>query len=157
MAGMYAVYHGPEGLARIAKRIHRLARSVAQALRQMGYDVIHDLFFDTLQIRVGEESVEEILAQSRRKKINLRNYGDGVFGMSLDETTSHNDVEELISIFDLSNDTTVLDLGRVGLDSPPDRDFPEGLRRTSDFLQHPVFHNYHSESEMLRYLNKPRK
>ncbi|MBH16485.1 MAG: glycine dehydrogenase (aminomethyl-transferring) [Gemmatimonadetes bacterium] len=154
MAGMYAVYHGPEGLARIAKRIHRLARSVAQALREMGYDVIHDLFFDTLQIRVGEESVEEILAQSRRKKINLRNYGDGVFGMSLDETTSHNDVEELISIFDLSNDTAVLDLGRVGLDSPPDRDFPEGLRRTSDFLQHPVFHNYHSESEMLRYLNK---
>ena len=154
MAGMYGVYHGPDGLLKIAKRIHMLTQTLANALKELGHDITHDVFFDTIHVGVAEGSEDKILAQAQTHKINLRHHGDGFLGISLDETTSMSDVEDLISVFNASEDSVALNLADSESVSLSDEDFPNELRRTSGFLQHPVFQKYHSESEMLRYLNR---
>ena len=154
MAGMYGVYHGPEGLLKIAKRIHMLTQTLANALKELGHEITHDVFFDTIHVGVAEGSEDKILAQAQAQKINLRHHGDGFLGISLDETTSISHVQDLISVFNASEDSVTLNLVDSELVSLSDEDFPNELRRTSRFLEHPVFQRYHSESEMLRYLNR---
>ena len=153
MAGMYAVYHGPRGLTSIARRVHSLTQSLASGLEEMGYSVKHETFFDTLQLDVGGLT-EALLHRAQMKKINLRNDTEGLIGISIDETTSQKHIEELLSVFDLDNDKPEMNSRPLALTSSTALSIPKELERSSGFLKHPVFHSYHSESEMLRYLNK---
>ncbi|WP_293715871.1 aminomethyl-transferring glycine dehydrogenase [Stenotrophomonas sp. UBA7606] len=142
MASMYAVYHGPEGLQRIARRTHRLAAILAAALRGKGVAVGND-FFDTLHI-TGVDSAA-LKAKSEAAGINLRIIDAGSVGISLDETATRADVIALGQLFDASVDVDALDASTADA-------LPKALLRSSDFLDHPVFNTHHSEHEMLRYL-----
>ena len=142
MASMYAVYHGPEGLQRIARRTHRLAAILAAALRGKGVAVGND-FFDTLHI-TGVDSAA-LKAKAEAAGINLRIIDAGSVGISLDETATRADVIALGQLFGASVDVDALDASTADA-------LPTSLLRTSEFLAHPVFNTHHSEHEMLRYL-----
>ncbi|MFP5286787.1 MAG: aminomethyl-transferring glycine dehydrogenase, partial [Thermoanaerobaculia bacterium] len=151
MAGMYAVYHGPEGLRRIARRVHALAAVLAEGLRRLGYDVGGEPFFDTLRVELGERSADSVLRAAEERRINLRRLDDHAVGIALDETTSVTDVEDLISIFDGG------EAGRFSLDDlvkAAELEIPAPHARTSEILGHPIFHRYHTEHEMLRYIKR---
>ena len=147
MASMYAVYHGPEGLKGIARRVHALAAVLAEGLRRLGCSTGGEPFFDTLRVETGERSADEILAAAEARGINLRKLGERTVGITLDETTGASDVDDLFQVFggDLSAEKLVegVDLG-----------FPGPHGRTSDFLTHPVFNSFHTEHEMLRYIKR---
>ncbi|MEN5208774.1 aminomethyl-transferring glycine dehydrogenase [Stenotrophomonas terrae] len=142
MASMYAVYHGPEGLQRIARRTHRLAAILAAALRGKGVAVGND-FFDTLHI-TGVDSAA-LKAKAEAAGINLRIIDAGSVGISLDETATRADVVALGQLFGANVDVDALDASTADA-------LPKGLVRSSEFLSHPVFNTHHSEHEMLRYL-----
>jgi glycine dehydrogenase len=144
MAGLYAVYHGPDGLRRVAERVHRLTALLAAGLRRGGIEVAHDAFFDTLTVRVPGQG-GEIGAEARARGINLRHVDDDTLGISLDETTTREVVEQVWSAFGVEASLDELDLAASSA-------VPEELRRTSAYLTHPVFNTHHSETEMLRYL-----
>ena len=150
IAGMYAVYHGPQGLRRIADRIHTFATTLATGLRSLGYTLGTEPFFDTLRLEVGDR-LAEIQERALALKINLRYEGSSI-GITLDETTRRQDVEDLIRVFDLEHDLTsdaeTRSLFRAESVIPPT------LLRTSNFLTHPVFNTYHSETELLRYMHR---
>ena len=143
MASMYAVYHGAEGLTRIARRTHRLTAILAAALRKEGVHVGQD-FFDTLHI-TGVDA-EAVHARARAEDINLRRIDARSLGISLDETTTRDDVVALAALF--GADASDID----GLDIDTHDALPEALLRTTDFLTHPVFNTHHSEHELLRYM-----
>jgi len=143
MASMYAVYHGPEGLTRIARRTHRLATLLASALRDAGVEV-GDGFFDTLHI-TGVDAAA-LHAKAGAARINLRAIDAGSVGISLDETTTREDIVALAKLFG----ATLADID--ALDAKTRDALPASLLRTSDFLTHPVFNTHHSEHEMLRYM-----
>lgn len=143
MAGMYAVYHGPEGLTRIARRTHRLTAILAAALRKEGVHVGDD-FFDTLHV-TGIDA-EAVHARARAERINLRRIDARSLGISLDETTTRDDVVALAALF--GADASDID----GLDLDTHDALPESLVRRSAFLTHPVFNTHHSEHELLRYM-----
>lgn len=103
MASMYAVYHGPDGIKKIAQKIHSLTAKLAEGLKQLDYSVENEYFFDTLRVNLGSFSKEEILQRCQNKKINLRIFDDNCVGISLDETTTETDVEDLLEIFNLEN------------------------------------------------------
>ncbi len=149
VAAMYAVYHGPEGLTAIARRVHRLTALLAQALGRLGYRVVHSAFFDTLRVEVSQGQRARLLKAARARRINLRDIPPDGLGISLDETTSLEDVEDLVAIFALgrSRRPAVRRLAARAAEA-----IPPAFRRQSSFLQHPVFHRYRSETEMLRYL-----
>ena len=142
MASMYAVYHGPEGLARIARRTHRLAAILAAALRGAGVEV-GEHFFDTLHLK-GVDA-EAVLGRARQAGINLRRIDSTAVGISLDETTTRADVVALAQLFGAAADIDALDASTSDA-------LPQTLLRTSAFLQHPVFNTHHSEHELLRYM-----
>ncbi|MGB3462300.1 aminomethyl-transferring glycine dehydrogenase [Rhodanobacter lindaniclasticus] len=142
MAGMYAVYHGPEGLVRIARRVHRLAVILTVALRRAGVKVGGD-FFDTLHV-TGIDAAA-IHARARAAGINLRELDAGSLGISLDETTTRADVVALAGLFGAQADIDALD-------AEVHDALPRALLRQSAFLTHPVFNTHHSEHELLRYL-----
>jgi len=142
MASMYAVYHGPAGLKRIARRVHRLASIFAEGLRQNGIRV-NAGFFDT--VKVGGVNAASVHAAARAQRINLRDLGRDAVGVSFDETSTRADVETLWSLFGARADLALVD-------SQLKDDLPAALLRTSDYLTHPVFNAHHSEHEMLRYL-----
>ncbi|MEO8839269.1 MAG: glycine dehydrogenase (aminomethyl-transferring), partial [Herbaspirillum sp.] len=147
MAGMYAVYHGPDGLRQIAQRVHRLAAVLAAGLRQLGYAGVNDSFFDTLTIPVSD--ADRLHAAAHTHRFNLRRIDAGQVGISLDETSTRADVVFLWSIF--ANLETKLPDFDV-LESSVGLGFPSELGRSSSYLTHPVFNRYHAEHEMLRYL-----
>ena len=143
MASMYAVYHGPDGLTRIALRTHRLATLLASALRDAGVQVA-DGFFDTLH--VTDVDAMALHAKAAEARINLRAIDAGSVGISLDETSTREDLVALAKLFDIT-------LGDIdALDAKATDALPAALVRTSAFLTHPVFNTYHSEHEMLRYM-----
>ncbi len=143
MASMYAVYHGPEGLTRIARRTHRLATILAGALRTAGVEVGGD-FFDTLHV-TGVDAAQVHLYASHQR-INLRKIDASSVGISLDETTTRADVVALATIFGAQiENIDALDAGTIDA-------LPPALLRKSAFLQHPVFNTHHSEHELLRYM-----
>jgi glycine cleavage system P protein (glycine dehydrogenase) len=151
MASMYAVYHGPEGLRRIAERVHGFAVILAMGLRQLGFEVGSEEFFDTLRVRVTKAQSEQILVRADEQGINLRRYEDDSLGISLDEATDEDDVRRLMEIF-VGHERlpfTVQELSRTVTPS-----FPSNLARTSVYLAHEVFNRYHAEHEMLRYLHR---
>ncbi len=143
MAGMYAVYHGPEGLTRIARRTHRLAAILAGVLGEAGVTVGPD-FFDTLHVL--DVDADAIHARARDAGFNLRTIDSTSLGIGLDETTTRADVIALAGLFG----ATIDDID--ALDTATADALPAGLRRTSEFLQHPVFNTHHSEHELLRYM-----
>ncbi|WP_312739002.1 aminomethyl-transferring glycine dehydrogenase [Stenotrophomonas sp.] len=142
MASMYAVYHGPEGLARIARRTHRLASILAASLRNAGVQVGGD-FFDTLHI-TGVHA-DEIHAKARAAGYNLRAIDSDSVGISLDETATRADIVTLAAVFGAQADVDALDASTADA-------LPAALLRQSEFLTHPVFNTHHSEHELLRYL-----
>ncbi|MEO0436293.1 MAG: aminomethyl-transferring glycine dehydrogenase [Pseudomonadota bacterium] len=145
LAAFYAMYHGPEGIRRIAERTHRLTATLAENLRQRGVVVEHDAFFDTLTLRVGSAK-EEIIARARAAGVNLREDLPEIIGISLDETSSTQEIHKLVGIV---TDQTGDEVGEL-----VETAIPANLQRTVDYLQHPLFNEYHSETEMLRYLRR---
>ncbi|MBD9435568.1 aminomethyl-transferring glycine dehydrogenase [Pseudoxanthomonas sp. PXM03] len=148
MASMYAVYHGPEGLKRIADRVARLTAILAEGLRTLGYPAVHASAFDTLCIEPGDAR-GAILARAHAARINLRVRGNGSLCISLDETTTRADVEALWGVF-AGESATLPSVDALDASAPSL--VPAALRRTSDFLTHPVFNTHHSEHELLRYM-----
>ena len=154
MASMYAVYHGPEGLARIARRVHRLTVILAEGLRRVGLQV-NGSYFDTLT--VSGVDAAKIHAAASAAGINLREFSSRDFGerasqivgISLDETATRADVQALWKLFGVAADVDALDRE---IDAAQEAAIPAGLRRTTPFLTHPVFNAHHSEHEMLRYM-----
>lgn len=150
IASFYAVYHGPEGLKRIAQRVHRLTAILAHGLHIKGLKRLNEHFFDTLTVEVGG-SQTAILESARAARINLRILGRGQLGVSLDETCTVQTVERLFDVFlgaDHGLDVATLDA------EPISGGIPQPLQRTSGYLTHPVFNLHHSETEMLRYLKQ---
>ncbi len=150
IASMYAVYHGPEGLRRIAGRVHRLATLLGDGLRQLGCEVAYAEFFDTLRVVTGDRT-QAIHEAAQDAGINLRHLDEAAVGISLDETTTRADVQALWEIF-AGADRPLPDI--EDLDAQVGEAVPPGLRRSSDFLTHPVFHEHHSETDMLRYMRR---
>src|SRR6266511_1834805 len=146
IASMYAVYHGPDGLRAIARRVHGLTALLARGLRGLGFDLGGDAFFDTLRVRTDHARGERILARARDRRINLRRYEDGSVGVALDETVTEADLLALLECF--AGDPAPLPAS--DLEAEPELKAPHA--RTSPFLTHEVFERYHSEHEMLRYL-----
>ncbi|HXG45901.1 MAG TPA: aminomethyl-transferring glycine dehydrogenase [Gemmatimonadales bacterium] len=151
MASMYAVYHGPEGLRRIAERVHTQATLLAAALRQLRYHVVHDRFFDTIAVDVKAANLPRILDAARERMINLRVISPTRVSVALDETVSVRDLSDLIAVFSLEVALPYM-LGDAGARAQPA--IPPELRRTSPYLTHPVFRRCHSETEMLRYIKR---
>lgn len=149
IAGMYAVYHGPQGLKQIAQRVHQLTVVLAEGLKQLGYDIGSEPFFDTLRVNLGSKSLAEILAIAEVRQINLRIFDQTTVGISLDETTTVADVISLLQIF-AAEDDLPFSVEQLSTES----NFPASLTRESEYLTHPVFNSYHSETELLRYLHR---
>jgi glycine dehydrogenase len=147
MASMYAVYHGPEGLIAIAERTHRMAALLAAALRSGGVRVRHDAFFDTVQAVVPGRA-REVVDAAAEAGINVRLVDADTVGVATDEVTTREHLASVLQAFGI----TVPDLD--ALDATTEPTLPVGLRRTSPFLSHPVFHRYRSETSMLRYLRR---
>jgi glycine cleavage system P protein (glycine dehydrogenase) len=150
IAAMYAVYHGPNGLRAIAQRVHDFAAKLAQGLRQLGFKIAHENFFDTIRLELGQGSSRDLIERAARAGCNLRAVSDHAISIALDETTTGSDIETLMSIF---RGTAVRDYADENLDSSSYR-IPQSAIRNSPFLTHPVFNTYQSETEMLRYLRR---
>ncbi len=150
MASMYAVYHGPAGLAQIARRVHRFTNVLAAKLNLLGYEIANKTYFDTLTIKT--ERAEQLHALAVEKGINLRKIDAGHLGLSLDETTTRDDIALLWSVFahGVSGSPAAPDVDAI--DASAQNAFPDALARTSAYLTHPTFSRYHAEHEMLRYL-----
>ncbi|HUQ83690.1 MAG TPA: aminomethyl-transferring glycine dehydrogenase [Gemmatimonadaceae bacterium] len=145
IAGMYAVWHGPDGLTKIAKRVHKLASALAAGLERAGHKLRHDVFFDTVCVEPNGKSAADVAAAARESGINLRADGS-VVCIALDETTNVSDVADVLAAFGVGA-TNVDELA-----SETDDRYDERFARTSGFLTHPVFHRHRSETEMLRYM-----
>ena len=147
MAAMYAVYHGAEGLTRIAKRVSLLARTLSAELGALGFANLNESYFDTIRLKVKDPSVVRAAATARG--MNFR-YSGSYIGITLDETTSPEDIINILSVFGQLAGT---DLITATFDEDDTlANIPSSVTRTSEFLTHPVFHTHHSETKMMRYL-----
>ncbi len=151
MAGAYAVYHGPDGLKRIAERIRNQACVLATGLRTLGHEVLTSDFFDTIRVRPSGD-VSEVLGLALGNGINLRSFSDGTVGIALDEVTRPDDLDDLFSIFNKGGEPDFNARSLAEQESSPM--LPAWADRESPYLEHEVFNKYHSETEMLRYLHK---
>ena len=147
MAGFYGVYHGPEGLRNIARRVRALSVTLAEGLRRRGHVVHEGAFFDTVRVRPagGADAVKARLAEQR---INVRDFGDGSLGITLDQTVNVDDLRDLWSCFGAGDDNPEAVLAEAEVD------FPEQFARTSAFMNHPVFHSHRTETSLLRYITE---
>jgi glycine dehydrogenase len=151
MAAMYAVYHGPDGIRRIAEQVHGRAVLLANALRRLHYRVVHDSFFDTVAVDVEKWAAARILDAARARKINLRQLSPTRLAVALDETVTLGDLADLITVF---SQDEMLPFMLDDLGVTQETAIPAALRRQSEYLTHPVFQKYRSETEMLRYLKR---
>ncbi|MBP0030880.1 aminomethyl-transferring glycine dehydrogenase [Roseofilum sp. Guam] len=151
IASTYAVYHGPEGLKAIAKTIHQHTLWLAAGLKRLGYSLPESRFFDTLRVNLGETSLESLLSAANGKEINLRTLDEKTVGISLDETTTIADVIDLWEIFAQGQNLPFSAEEIIGSAPTPDLGH---FTRQSPYMTHPVFHQYHSETELLRYLHR---
>ncbi|GHE26602.1 glycine dehydrogenase (decarboxylating) [Streptosporangium violaceochromogenes] len=147
IAGMYAVYHGPEGLRRIARRVHRHAVVLAEGLRQGGVEVVHADFFDTVLARVPGRAAQ-VVATARDNGVNLRLVDADHVGVACDERTEPIHLEQVLAAFEVRG-AVLSDLDAAAHDA-----LPAGLARAGGYLTHPVFHSHRSETSMLRYLRR---
>lgn len=173
IAGFYATYHGPDGLRRIASRVHSLAVSLAEQLRAGGIEVETEAFFDTISVKVPEEA-EVVAERARQRRINLRVIDDDTIGISLDETTTPEIVADVLAAFGIESgaaeesentgegatgskaeaDTSDTNCTDDNSSLPASSPIPQHLRRASPFMEHPVFHSYHSEVSLTRYIRR---
>ncbi len=152
MAGMYGVYHGPEGLRRIARRVHAMTRVLAYGLRQLGQDVGDTPCFDTLTVQLSGTTADAVHAAAEARRINLRRIDEHRVGISLDETTRRSHLDDLFDVFRAATGSDDVSVCVDRLAGSVDSSYPRPLGRSSAYLTHPVFHLYRSEAEMLRYL-----
>jgi glycine dehydrogenase len=146
MAAMYAVYHGPDGLKNIAKRVALLTQTLAESLSEKGFHLVSQTFFDTITVQTKD--LASIRKKAESLQMNFRFSGPDLISISLDETTSTSDVLDLIDCFDESHEPISFDIEEgISLEH-----IPTSLTRTSPFLSHPVFNTWHSESKMMRYI-----
>jgi len=148
IAGMYAVYHGPQGLQRIAQRVHLLTSVLAEGLRLNNLQPTNTHWFDTLTLHTGHRT-EEIVAAAKAREINLRQIDAEHIGLSIDETTGSDDI---VALWDILLGEHSLNLDTLAAEVAGS--LPDDLIRTDGFLTHPTFNSYHSETEMLRYLRR---
>jgi glycine dehydrogenase len=149
MAGMYGVYHGPKGLKAIASRIHSLTRVLALGAQRLGLTLAADSFFDTVTLTLDAATAERVFKAAAAERINLRRLSVTQLTMSLDETTSEADVEQLLSLFGTLKPSDLTAIKTEALRSPG---YADNVKRTSNYLTHPVFNSNHTEHEMLRYI-----
>src|SRR5262249_46096766 len=147
MASMYAVWHGPEGIHRIASRVHEQALRLAAALKSLGYKLDREHFFDTVSVTVDPAVRARIMAAAVAREINLRALGEQHLTVALDETVTDEDLHDIVACFALDRAAPVLDDAKSAVEVIPD-----WLKRKSIYLSHPVFHRHRSETEMLRYM-----
>jgi glycine dehydrogenase len=152
MASMYAVYHGPEGLAQIARRTHGFTAVIAAGLVKLGVPPRAGAFFDTLRVDLDPHRAAQVIARAVGLGVNLRRYDDGV-GISCDETTSHADVHAVLESFVPGTDELPFGVAEL-IAETAEPTLPATLARTSKYLTHPTFNRYHAEHEMLRYMNR---
>ncbi len=148
MAGMYAVYHGKEGLLQISNRIHTYATTLASSLEVLGYTITHNAFFDTLKVETTQ--VSKIKEAALEQSINFRYFEESAVGISVDETTTKQDILDILALFATPKMVPIVEF----LEEVTESQIPQDLQRSSDFLTHPNFKNYHTEHEMLRYIKR---
>jgi glycine dehydrogenase len=154
MASMYAVYHGPEGLEKIAKRIHLLTTILAGGLAKLGFEAGPaggGYYFDTLRVGLGGKRAADLIKLAESHRMNFRYFDANTVGISLDETTTEKDVADILAVF---NGGKPPGFSLAELAAGVAADYPAPLARTSPFLRHTVFNRYHSETEMLRYIRR---
>ncbi|MFH1319997.1 MAG: aminomethyl-transferring glycine dehydrogenase [Bacteroidota bacterium] len=181
MAGMYAVYHGPHGLKSIAKRINHLTALLNEEVVKLGYKQVNGIFFDTLKIQIPEDvSIDEIQRSALNAEINFRYINDKTIGISIDETTDINDINDILNIFAMAHSnsnnkypTSSIQSAKLSTQTPTSNikqqisniqhpasiiqyltSLPDNLKRDTSFLTHPIFNTYHSETGMMRYIKK---
>jgi len=154
MAGMYAVYHGPERLKQIAVRINNLTKFLSQSLKQLGYSQVNQNYFDTITLKADENLQKKIQSEAIKREINLRYNKDFSVGISLSEVTTFEDVLELVEVFAkvVNKPFEVKSIDESEYNTF--NSFPSSLKRKSSYLTHPVFNSYHSETEMMRYIKR---
>jgi len=145
MASFYAVYHGPEGLKRIALRVHRQTALLASTLQSLGYTLSSKTFFDTLIVNTADKT-DALHQAARDAGYNFREIDNNTIGLSLDESITRADLQSIISVFAMGQSID------IDLDNVLPLQLPDALTRSSDYLTHPVFHRYRSETEMMRYM-----
>ena len=150
MASMYAVYHGKDGIKKIAEGVHNYASTLAKEIKNFGYSVVHSNYFDTLLIEDPSGKVDEFIALAVDHNINLRKVSSTQLSISLNETVEFNDLNNLIKLFAEFKGKSFSSIENVEGNSTVDN----GLKRTSSYLLHPVFNSYHSETEMMRYIKR---
>ncbi|GIV35138.1 MAG: glycine dehydrogenase (aminomethyl-transferring) [Chitinophagales bacterium] len=151
MAGMYAAYHGPHRLKKIASRIHLLANILEKELTDLGYSQLNSSYFDTLKIAATDQQQQAIRQIAEKARINLR-YAPGFIGIALDETVLIADLEQIVNVFAVSARKKAKRLPLEADTANYSSTIPAALQRTSTFLTHPVFNSYHSETQMMRYI-----
>jgi glycine dehydrogenase len=147
IAGMYGCYHGPDGLTSIARRIHRYTKALADGLRELGHDIRHEDVFDTLRVDADDRQV--VLDAADDAAVNFREFDDGSLGISLDEATDLEDLQTLLEVFGADEDVDAEQL----VAAAPD-DYQGSQPRRTDFMDHENFHEYRSETDMMRYLDR---
>jgi glycine dehydrogenase len=155
MAGMYAVYHGPNGLIRIGGKIHKLTKVLDKSLKDLGYKQTNKNYFDTLHIDLGDHTTQKlthIIENATKNEMNFRYFKDGSIGISLNESTDFSNIVDIISVFASAvnktiDENTIKEQGEKVI-----VDYPTEFTRTTEYLQHDVFNSYHSETEMMRYI-----
>lgn len=150
MSAMYGVYHGPKGLLNIAKRVHNAALILAEGLKESGHELAEGQFFDTVKV-LNVKDMQWILDRAASKEINLRRFSDGTsLGISMDETITEQDLDDLFWIFSTGSKAAEI---ASNMNSPPSKSIANSeLKRKTEFLQHPVFQSYQSETKIVRYM-----
>ena len=151
MSGFYAVYHGPEGIREIAEQVHAVAVWLSKQLVRLGYKLRYDTFFDTLRIQLPDHvTLQEVRTIALGKEINLRYFGNGDVGISVDETTTASDAKRIVNLFAVAAEEPMHEAKPIPATAP----LPEVFQRKSAYLTHEVFHKYHTETEMMRYIKR---
>jgi len=148
MAGMYAVYHGADGLKKIASRIHVLTKFLYSGLKSNNIEIVNNTYFDTLTLKLDESRLKEIKVKAEEAKLNFNYIDDSTLSLNIGETVTENDIQDILNVFN----SKIID--NIGNNNEP---IPAQLSRKSEYLTHEVFENYHSETEMMRYIKSLEK
>lgn len=153
MAGMYSVYHGPKGLKAIAEKTHALTRVLASQLQKLGHTIVSQQYFDTIKIKPAV-ATDAVRKSALKHEVNFRYFNDDHVGISIDETTTQQDIQVILNIFAEAAGKSAETINVAALASSLDYNWDKAYVRSSEYMTHPVFNNYHTEHEMLRYMKR---